>query len=81
MNDMMQMGVGMWMGFLGVLVQLLILVALALGIVWLVRRSSGDPERPAGGGNDPALGALRERFARGEIDEEEFRVRRRTLTE
>ncbi|MDT3437511.1 SHOCT domain-containing protein [Haloarcula sp. 1CSR25-25] len=40
---------------------------------------AGSSEEPAG--SDRALAILRERYARGEIDEEEFETRRNTLRE
>lgn len=57
---------------LGSLLWLLVLVAIGLGIWWLVRRMRPTPR-------DPALDALRERYARGEISREEFEARRRDL--
>jgi len=55
-----------------------IVVLAFLGIRWLVRNSgAGSSGRPPG--DDPALAALRERFARGEIDAQEFEERRRVL--
>ena len=56
------------------------LILTVLGVVWLIeRRSKGHalPAAPASG--DPALAALRERYARGEIDATEFEERKRTL--
>jgi putative membrane protein len=49
-------------------------VLVVLGVRWLVRNSGAgrDPE-------DAALAALRGRFARGEIDAQEFEERRRVL--
>ena len=50
---------------------LVVVGAVAAGIWWLLkyRRRAGDP----------ALDALRERYARGEITREEFESRRRDL--
>ena len=50
----------------------LVVTALVLGIRWLARQ--GHQERP-----DRALDILRERYARGEINKEEFDARRRDL--
>lgn len=69
---------GMWGGwglgmFSFVLVfWVLVLVALVLGIRWLV--SQGGPAKP-----DSALEVLRQRYARGEIDRDEFEQKRRDL--
>ena len=58
-----------------------VVVAIALvGVRWLVR----ELKSPASGGpaattEDGALAVLRERFARGEIDADEYEQRRRTL--
>ena len=56
---------------------LLLLIGIVLIVVWAARGA------PGGGGGAPptsrALDILDERFARGEIDEEEYRKRRRAL--
>ena len=71
---------GWWMwGPAGVVMMLMMLVfwalvitGLVLGVRWLARQ--GQQERP-----DRALDILRERYARGEINKEEFDARRRDL--
>ena len=58
------------MMLIGWIVELAVLVAIGVGVWWLikqVRRFS----------RDQALEVLRERYARGEIDREEFEARRR----
>ncbi len=57
---------GWWGGWGMMLGWLIPLLVIAL-IVWLVLR------RPGGTGEDPAERTLRERYARGEIDEETYR--------
>lgn len=69
-----------WMWGAGGLVMMLmmlvfwgvVIAALVLGIRWLVSQGRG-PAR------DSALAILRERYARGEINREEFEARRRDL--
>ena len=71
---------GWWMwGPVGAVMMLMMLVfwafvitGLVFGIRWLARQ--GRQERP-----DRALDILRERYARGEINKEEFEARRRDL--
>ena len=48
-----------------------------VGVRWLIRNKS-DGQRP-GPPDDAAMATLRERFARGEIDSDEFEQRRRAL--
>jgi len=50
----------------------LIVVGLVLGIRWIVSATRGA-------GSDAALDILRQRYARGEIDREEFLARKRDL--
>lgn len=73
-------GGGWWM-FLGPLWMIIVIGLLIAGIVLLVRWLGGGPvvggHGPAASGR--ALDILKERFARGEIDEEEFEKRRRLL--
>ena len=79
-------GMGTW-GGLGWIGTLLFLALLVLGIVYLWRaldtgrhhephHTSASTTRPS---TDPALQILRERYARGEIDKEEFEERRKIL--
>jgi putative membrane protein len=51
----------------------LVIAGIVLGIRWLARR--GDGRRP-----DSALEILRQRYARGEINREEFEAKKRDLT-
>jgi putative membrane protein len=69
---------GMW-GFWGVGMMLLmflfwgaVIVGIVVAVRWLLQQSRGA--RP-----DTALDILRERYARGEIDREEFLARKRDL--
>lgn len=73
-GDMM----GGWMWFGGLLWFALIAGGIAL-IVWVVARGSSSGTRSAPTVDDRALSTLRERFARGEIDEAEYRQRRQAL--
>lgn len=56
---------------------LLVLLVIAAGIVWLVRMLGDRPNQNMSANS--ALRILEERFARGEIDRDEFEERRRTL--
>ena len=72
-----------WWGFVMGLVMLLFVALLVVGIVVLVRSSSGGAGAPrnAEPTSGRALDILDERFARGEIDAKEYEERRRILTE
>ena len=70
-------GVGGWLGPLLMAVLLVAVVALAVWVV--VRASRGRAARPESG-SGAAERILEERFARGEIDEEEYRSRRAALS-
>ena len=70
-------GYGNWLGWLGPLVMVLFWAAVVTGIVFLVRfltRQGGSRDR-----EDSALEVLRKRYARGEINKEEFEDKRRDL--
>jgi putative membrane protein len=73
-GDMM----GGWMWFGSLLWFALIAGGIAL-IVWVIARGAASGTRTAPPADDRALSTLRERFARGEIDEAEYRQRRQTL--
>jgi putative membrane protein len=82
-GGMMDGGWGV-LGILWLLVQLLFLGGLVAVIVWAVVRISANRQ---GGGADARAGGntaeevLRQRFSRGEIDQEEYEERRRILRE
>jgi putative membrane protein len=76
-----------WIGLLMMLLwSILLLLAIIALVVWMLRfargqdgRGSQPPARGASGGGGAAMSILEERFARGEIDEEQFQRMRRTL--
>ncbi len=70
---MMWYGAGGWWMFFSMLLFWGGLIAL---IVWAVRAGSDRPHRS---GRNRALEILEERYARGEIDHDEFEQRRRVL--
>lgn len=74
----MDMTMGPMMGWAWLVVWVLFLVVMVVGVVYLVRALA---DRGAGSARSAssALQILEERFARGEIDSEEFEDRRRTL--
>ena len=55
-------------------IMMLIFLAVFIAVVYLVMRGASR-----GSHGEHALGILKERFARGEIDEAEFEQRRRVL--
>jgi uncharacterized membrane protein len=60
------------MMLLGTVFGLLVLAAIGIAIWWLVRQWRPAP-------SDTALDLLRQRYARGEMTQEEFESRRRDL--
>jgi putative membrane protein len=70
------MGWGGW--FMGPLM-MLIFLALLVGAVVLIVRLAGDGGGRREARQDRSMEILRERFAKGEIDAEEFEARRKTL--
>lgn len=71
-NSWSAYGPAPWM-FFGPLM-MLIFLAVCIGVVYLVMRGASRGSR-----GEQALGILKERFARGEIDQGEFEQRRRIL--
>lgn len=73
-----------WAGMiLGPIMMVLVIAAIVAAVIMVVRWLSPG-SRSSGGGStdsDRALDILRERLARGEIDEEEYTRRRRALEE
>ena len=77
MGPGMMGGMGAWM-LLWTLLALALLALTVVAIVYLVRRMPGGAGH-AGEGRDQALADLRQRYARGEIDREEYLARREDL--
>lgn len=73
---MMDWGIGMGIGWL---VMALFWVFVISAAVWLALSLGG--RAATGGGSSEALRILDERFARGEIDAEEYRSRKAALQE
>jgi putative membrane protein len=71
---------GGW-GFGMVLVMLVFLALIVVGVVFVVRSFFEGGRTPSRSWGSRALDILDERFARGEINREEYEERRRTLTE
>ena len=71
-------GMGWGMGWWGWFLWPALLVLGGIAAYALLRRA-GSSDGDTGGGTDEALSALRERYARGDIDDEEFERRRQTL--
>lgn len=77
---------GPWHGwFMGPVMMAFVLVLVIAVVIVIIRWSRGDGQSQAGphhGAPDRApLDILKERFAKGEIDKEEFEERRRILDE
>ena len=68
-----------WMGMLPIVCHLIFLILIIVLAVILLRRH-GSKVRLMQKLNDPALLILRERYAHGEIDTEEFNARKQDLS-
>jgi len=76
MTDDGMMGGGIWTWLLGPALFLLLVAAIVAGSILLLRRMRGEHSS-----RETALEILQQRFARGEIDRDEFEERRRALGE
>ncbi len=65
--------------FMGPIMMLIFFAFLVGAVVLIVRLLGGGFGSSKGAGTDRALHVLRERFANGEINEEEFQKRKRVL--
>ena len=76
------MGYGMTGGFgFGWIFMILWGVLIIVGIVALVKWMSASSAAGGRGGESRALNILKERYARGEIDEQEFQKKKHDLTQ
>lgn len=65
----------------GMVLWSLLLVVLVLGAAWFAGRAFGGGDESEESIGSAALAILEERFARGEIDRDQFEERRRTLAD
>ena len=79
----MMWGGDQWGGFgmiFGPIFMILVLVGIFAGVVYLLRMSGWQhPASAPGSDGDRALAILKERFAKGEIDAQDFEDRKRLL--
>jgi putative membrane protein len=66
-------------GIVGLVITIGLVVLIVLGIRWLIRQEQASRYRSSDGAEEP-LEILRRRYASGEMDEEEYERRRRTLS-
>jgi putative membrane protein len=79
--DMMGWGGGSFLGPFGMFLWLLFLILLIVAVVWFFRRPDrSGGEQPFTVHRPPALDVLEERYARGEIDRDEYLQKKRDLT-
>jgi putative membrane protein len=72
---------GGWFGALGMLIWLLVLAILVAGVVWLVRSTARHPDSPHfRERRSPGLDVLEERYARGEINRDEYLQKKRDIS-
>jgi putative membrane protein len=69
--------------FLGGFFSLLVLVGIVLVVVWLVSGGDGLPTRRPGSGGEQEtpLDILKKRYARGEINRDQFEQMKKDLTD
>ncbi len=70
-------GMGWFGGILMIVFWILIIVGLVFLIKWLIQSTGRD--KTTGNGENRALEILKERYARGEIDKEEFETKKKDL--
>jgi putative membrane protein len=72
---------GNGVGWVMVLLMLVVVIAVVVAVVVLLRGTRTVAAAPHAGGWSDARSILQDRFARGEIDDEDFRARMRALDE
>lgn len=70
-----------WIGFLSMAMYLIFWAVVIIFAVKLFKKYFGDRPTPPKSEEDSALKILRERYARGEIDAEEFKQKKSDLLE
>lgn len=80
MHDMGDFGANMGWGMgLGWIFMLLFLTLIIMGIFVMVKWLSGGSVGTAGSAQKTALDILKERYARGEIEQEEYQLKKHDL--
>lgn len=77
---MMESWGGLWWGPIGMIIWLLLLVAIVVAVVWMVRSTGQGGGRELPPRRSAGLDVLEERYARGEIDRDEYVQKKRDLT-
>ncbi len=79
---MMGGGFGYGPGPIGMIIWVVILIAVVVAIVWLVRSlgTAGHHHPPPGPRRSPGLDVLEERYAKGEIQREEYLEKKKDIT-
>jgi len=77
-HSWMMNGGGMGFGFV---LWLVVLAAIIAGVVWFVRSQPLTGSQRSLGWRSPALETLEERYARGEINREEYLQKKRDITD
>jgi putative membrane protein len=72
-------GYGWGWGLFGLFFMLLFWVLVIVGVVFLVRWLVEQSRPQSSGGGETALDILKKRYARGEINREEFEAKKRDL--
>ena len=73
-------GYGGWgFGLLHMVFWLVILVAVIVAAIWLIRSMAGGSASPVEGRRSPGLDVLEERYARGEINRDEYLEKKKDI--
>jgi putative membrane protein len=80
-GDHPHMGAGGWGGMILGPIMMIVFIALIVGAVVLVVRWTGLGSSALAGGANKARNILDERFARGEIDKDDYEERKRVLSD
>ncbi|OGZ79276.1 MAG: hypothetical protein A2528_01370 [Candidatus Staskawiczbacteria bacterium RIFOXYD2_FULL_37_9] len=78
-NSMMGFGYGYGAGWLGVILMILFWALVIILIVMLARGLTGQNKKSSDNNGNSAMDILKERYAKGEINKEEFKAKKKDL--